>query len=108
VNCSRTGAFVNRGFTVHHIKITLNDHMAYVNYLPPGSAEPAADLRGIPSIFAMSKTGFPVPAPAAESAADGKRAGWSFMQDEGGGPGGGRGGGGGGGGHALASSLSCN
>lgn len=86
-------------------------HKVYVNYLPPGSAEPAAGLRGIPSIFAMSNTGFPVPTLAPESVADAKVTVWGFRRDDGGGRGGGRGGGGGGGGgggHALASNFSCN
>jgi hypothetical protein len=79
-----------------------------VNYLPPGSAETAIGLRGIPSIFAMSNTGFPVPTLAPVSVADTKGTELSFRRDDGGGRGGGRGGGGGGGGHALASNFSCN
>jgi len=83
-------------------------HKMYAKYLPPGSAETAAGLRGNPSIFAMSNTGFPVRTLALVSVADAKFTVWSFRWDDGGGRGGGRGGGGGGGGHALASNFSCN
>lgn len=80
-------------------------HKVYVNYLPPGSA---AGLCAIPSILAMSNTGFPVPTLAPVSVADAKVTAWGFRRDDGGGRGGGRGGGGGGGGYALASNFSCN
>jgi len=83
-------------------------HKMYANYLPPGSAETATGLRGNPSIFAMSNTGFPVPMLAPVSVAVAKVTVWIFRRDDGGGRGGGRGGGGGGGGHALASNFSCN
>jgi len=83
-------------------------HEVYVNYLPLGSAETAAGLRDIPSMLAMSNTGFPVPTSAPVSVADATVTVCGFRRDFGGGRGGGMGGGGGGGGHALASNFSCN
>lgn len=80
----------------------------YINSLPPGRADAAVGLRGIPSIFAMSNTGFPVSTLAPVSVDDAKGTVWYLRRDDGGGRGGGRGGGGGGGGHALASSFSCS
>jgi hypothetical protein len=79
------------------------------NSILPGCAEAAVGLRGIPSIFAMSNTGFPISTVAPVSVADGIGIVWSLRRDDGEGRGGGRGGGGGGGGgNGFVSSLSCS
>jgi hypothetical protein len=81
--------------------------------LPPGNAAAAGGLREIPSILAISNTGFPVSTLVPVSVADEqipclKDTVQALRQDTGGGHGGSGGGGGGGGGHSFACNSSCS